>query len=225
MTAAKSKQKFVSYTRVSTAKQGESGLGLDAQRDAIKQHVGTGELLREFKEVESGKRSDRPELLKALAFCRQKKATLVIAKLDRLSRNVHFLSGLMEAKVPFIACDNPSATPLTLHILAAVAENEAKAISARTRAALAESKKKLGGRRMSATAWKRIAADARTERSERVAAHRAELREYIAKHCSGTLQQIADGLNERSLLNSKLSPPRGGEWSPTQVWRVMKAAS
>lgn len=226
MTAARAKQKFVAYTRVSTVKQGESGLGIDAQREAIKQHVGTGELLREFMEIESGKRNDRPELLKALAFCRQKKATLVIAKLDRLSRNVHFLSGLMESKVPFIACDNPNANPLTLHILSAVAEAEAKAISARTKAALAASKKQLGGRRVTKEAWSKIASEARAKRSALAAAERDRIAGYIAGNFpNSTLQEIANALNEKALLDSKLAPPRGGEWSPTQVWRVMKAAS
>ena len=131
--------KVVAYYRVSTAKQGASGLGLDAQRAAIATWTAANgaAVLAGYTEVESGKRADRPELGKALAHAKRSRATLVIAKLDRLSRNVHFLSGLMESGVDFIACDNPHANKLTIHILAAVAEDEAKRISERTRAALA----------------------------------------------------------------------------------------
>ena len=131
--------KVVAYYRVSTAKQGASGLGLDAQRAAVAAWTAANgaAVLAGYTEVESGKRADRPELIKALAHAKRSKATLVIAKLDRLSRNVHFLSGLMESGVDFIACDNPHANKLTIHILAAVAEDEAKRISERTKAALA----------------------------------------------------------------------------------------
>ena len=131
--------KVVAYYRVSTAQQGASGLGLDAQRAAVATWTAANgaEVLAGYTEVESGKRSDRLELIKSLAHAKRSRATLVIAKLDRLSRNVHFLSGLMESGVDFIACDNPHANKLTIHILAAVAEDEAKRISERTRAALA----------------------------------------------------------------------------------------
>jgi len=118
--------KFVAYYRVSTNKQGKSGLGLDAQRKAVTEYLDGGDwdLVSEFTEIESGKKSDRPELAKALAACKRHKATLVIARLDRLARNVHFISGLMETKVKFVACDMPEATPFMLHIYAAVAEQE-----------------------------------------------------------------------------------------------------
>ena len=124
--------RFVAYYRVSTAKQGFSGLGLEAQRAAVQNYLngGTWELVGEFTEVESGRKSERPELAKALALCKKHKATLVIARLDRLARNVHFISGLMETKVKFVACDMPGATPFMLHIYAAVAQEEARAISA-----------------------------------------------------------------------------------------------
>ncbi len=140
--------KVVSYRRVSTRMQGESGLGLDAQDAAIAAYVkATGcTIVAAYTEVESGKRSDRPELLRALAHARRAGATLIVAKLDRLSRNVAFLAALMESRVPFVCCDNPHATPLTIHILAAVAEDEAKRISERTKAALAAYK---AGRRVS----------------------------------------------------------------------------
>ena len=114
---------FVAYYRVSTDRQGQSGLGLDAQRAAVAGFVaGRGGLAAECVEVESGRRTDRPELIRALDLCRQRRAVLVIAKLDRLAHNVHFISGLMESGVPFVACDMPNATPFMLHIHAAVAE-------------------------------------------------------------------------------------------------------
>jgi DNA invertase Pin-like site-specific DNA recombinase len=131
--------KLIAYYRVSTRKQGESGLGLEGQTAAV-QAFAKGEgssILRAYQEIETGKRADRPELLKALADCKRSRATLVIAKFDRLSRNVAFLANLLESGVDFVACDNPHANRMTVHILAAVAENEAKLISERTRAALA----------------------------------------------------------------------------------------
>lgn len=133
---------FVAYYRVSTVKQGESGLGLEAQKAAVLHYLNGGDwsLLQEFVEVESGKRKNRPQLNAALALCRKKKATLIIAKLDRLARNLHFISGLMESRIEFLAVDNPTANRLTVQILAAVAEEEARAISARTKAALASAK-------------------------------------------------------------------------------------
>jgi DNA invertase Pin-like site-specific DNA recombinase len=134
--------KLIAYYRVSTEKQGASGLGLDAQRASVQDFAkSTGATIEaSFTEVESGKRADRPELAKAIAHARRIKARLCIAKLDRLARNVAFLSALMESGAEFVAVDNPSANKLTIHILAAVAEDEARRISDRTRAALAAAK-------------------------------------------------------------------------------------
>src|SRR3954468_4294414 len=134
--------KWVAYYRVSTAKQGASGLELEAQREAVASYLNGGnwQLVAGFTEVESGKRNDRPELAKALAACRRTGAALIIAKLDRLARNVAFVSNLMEAGVEFTAVDFPTANRLTIHILAAVAEHEREMISARTKAALAAAK-------------------------------------------------------------------------------------
>lgn len=136
--------KLVAYVRVSTEKQGASGLGLEGQQAAIDAYArqSGGLVVAKFLEVESGKRSDRPELARAIAHARRAKAVLVVAKLDRLARNVAFLSRLLEAGVEFVACDNPSANRLTIHILAAVAEAEAKAIPERTKAALAAAKRR-----------------------------------------------------------------------------------
>lgn len=141
--------RYVTYYRVSTQRQGRSGLGLEAQQAAVEAHLGkdVSRVLAEFTEVESGKRNDRPQLRAALERCKLTGATLLVAKLDRLARNVFFVSSLMESGVDFRACDFPQANRLTIHILAAVAEHEAEAISTRTRAALAAAKargKKLG---------------------------------------------------------------------------------
>src|ERR1700733_1133331 len=134
--------KFVAYYRVSTVKQGASGLGLEAQQEAVRSYLNGGrwKMVDEVTEIESGKRNDRPALASALALCRIHKATLIIAKLDRLARNVNFISNLMESGVEFTAVDFPQANRLTVHILAAVAEHEAAMISARTKAALQAAK-------------------------------------------------------------------------------------
>src|SRR5215472_8539959 len=140
--------KYIAYYRVSTERQGKSGLGLDAQRTAVIDYLNGGgwKLLGEFTEVETGKGRNalarRPQLKAAIEVCRKQKATLLIAKLDRLARNVHFISGLMESGVEFVAVDMPMANRLTVHILAAVAEHEREMISARTKAALQAAKAK-----------------------------------------------------------------------------------
>src|SRR6478752_9170661 len=168
---------FVAYYRVSTARQGRSGLGLDAQRKAVTDFLngGSWELSSEFVEIESGKANDRPQLEQALATCELSGATLVVAKLDRLSRNLAFLAKLQESGARFVAADMPEANELTIHIMAAVAQAERKAISVRTKEALAAAKArgvKLGGRRDNLTDLKRgpaASADAR----KRAALHRA----------------------------------------------------
>jgi len=131
---------FIAYYRVSTDRQGASGLGLEAQRAAVLRHIATGQLAAEYTEVESGKKhTNRPQLLAALQECRRRKATLVIAKLDRLGRNVAFISALMEGGADFGCCDNPHANRLMLHMLAAFAEHEREQISERTKAAASRS--------------------------------------------------------------------------------------
>ena len=134
--------KFVAYYRVSTDRQGKSGLGLDAQREAVLSFATSrgGVVVEEFTEIESGKRNDRPQLAAALAVAKAQGATLAIAKLDRLARNVAFIANLMEGGADFVAVDMPQANRLTLHILAAVAEHEREMISKRTREALKAAK-------------------------------------------------------------------------------------
>ena len=144
--------KFIAYYRVSTDRQGRSGLGLDAQREAVHNFLAQRphSLLAEKVEIESGRNAARPTLADALALCRVHCATLIIAKLDRLARSVAFVSNLMESRVDFVAADFPEANRLTIHILSAVAEHEARMISERTKAALKAAKERgvvLGGDR------------------------------------------------------------------------------
>jgi DNA invertase Pin-like site-specific DNA recombinase len=226
MKVASMNGKFVSYIRVSTKKQGQSGLGLEAQRESITGYLNGGRwtLIGEYIEVESGKRSDRPELAKALSVCRLHKATLLIAKLDRLARNVAFVSALMEAGVKFVCVDMPQANELTVHIMAAMAEYEAKAISARTSAALKAAKARgvrLGGLRdNSSVIGKRGRKASIAARREAAAKYRADvLPEIRAIQARGpaSLREIADTLNA-----SQTPAPRGGEWSAAQVLRILK---
>ena len=219
--------KFVSYLRVSTTRQGASGLGLEAQRAAVATHLNGGDwtLLREIVEVESGRRNDRPALAEALRLCRQQKATLVIAKLDRLARNVHFISGLMESGVEFLAVDMPSANRFVVHILAAVAEQEAEAISKRTKAALAAAKERgtvLGGRRVSAERFREIGEAGRQTFRIQTAKRRTQVLPVILEiqgRGISTLRAIAAELNAR-----EIDAPRGGQWSAVQVQRVLIAS-
>jgi DNA invertase Pin-like site-specific DNA recombinase len=219
--------KFVSYLRVSTARQGASGLGLEAQRAAVTGYLNGGDwkLLQEVVEVESGKRNDRPALADALRLCWKHRATLLIAKLDRLARNVAFISNLMESGVEFVAVDMPQANRFVVHILAAVAEQEAEAISKRTKAALAAAKARgtqLGGRRVSRERWAEIGLEARLARTAEADKRAADLLPAIHElQAAGavSLRKIAAGLNERNV-----STPRGGDWSAVQVQRALTAA-
>jgi DNA invertase Pin-like site-specific DNA recombinase len=216
--------KFVAYYRVSTARQGRSGLGLDAQRRAVHEHLNGGrwQLIAEVVEIESGKRADRPKLAEALALCRVHGATLIIAKLDRLARNVAFVSALMAAGTDFEAVDFPQANRLTIHIMAAVAEHEARAISERTKAALAAAKRrgvKLGGIR---EGHKPFTAKARAK-GPRVMAARArdraaDLAPILAElQANGvtSLHGLAAALNERGIPTAS----GAGQWLATSVSR------
>jgi DNA invertase Pin-like site-specific DNA recombinase len=233
--------KWVSYLRVSTDRQGRSGLGLEAQRSSVADYLNGGQwkLIKEFVEVESGKRSDRPKLAEALAACRLHGAKLVIAKLDRLSRDAHFLLGLEKAGVDFVAADMPNANRLTVGIMAMIAEEERRMISKRTRDALAAAKArgvKLGGRRR-----KIIGKDARANRSTarswtvRTRPAPPLRRPYRREQMLGrpniapviaelqaagatSLRAIAAALNAQGIPTSRGQ----GEWTATQVMRVLE---
>lgn len=220
---------IIGYLRVSTKGQGESGLGLEGQKVAIESYArqAGAKIAALYVEVESGKRTDRPELLKALAHAKRSKATLVVAKLDRLARNVEFLARVLNAGTEFVACDNPAANRLTLHILSAVAEAEAKAISERTKAALAAYKArggKLGGslkqcRNLTPEATAKGRENAARARAEAARQAYADLRPAMVamRDDGGTLQAIADRLNADGHTTRN-----GRAWNPVQVSRVLE---
>jgi DNA invertase Pin-like site-specific DNA recombinase len=227
-----SADKFVSYLRVSTQAQGTSGLGLEAQRAAVLQHVnGHGTLVKEYLEVESGKRSDnRPQLQAALAHAKATGGVLIVAKLDRLARNVAFISSLMEAGCDFVACDMPMANRLTVHILAAVAEHEREAISQRTKAALQAAKargKRLGNPNGAAAIRRAAKAAGRAINATGVAGsiaaadrHRdciMPVVEAIRGEGVVTLLGIAGELNARGILTA-----RGGQWYARTVKNLVE---
>ena len=219
----------INYYRVSTAKQGRSGLGLDAQRSAVEAFCASRGWvkLEEYKEQESGKRNDRPELAKALHHAKVSGATLVIAKLDRLSRNVAFLAQLQEAGVDFVAADMPDANELTIHIMAAMAQAERKAISKRTKEALAAAKargtklgnpmgaKAFGGYKGNAAAVAAIKAKASA-----FAGDVMPIIDAIKAEGHGSLRAIARELNERGIVTA-----RGGKWGPQSVSDLLRATS
>lgn len=210
---------FIAYYRVSTARQGKSGLGLEAQRQAVMDYLngGSWELVADYVEVESGKRPDRPKLQEALRACKRLKAALVIAKLDRLARNVAFISSLMEAGVDFVAADLPQANKLTLHVMAAMAEYERDQISARTRAALQAAKAKgvkLGGANIAVVG--KFGRQTQAERAIRQAANVVPIIMEIRAAGVSSLQGIADALNARGIPT-----PRRGLWHANSVRRVM----
>ncbi|MGE5548240.1 MAG: recombinase family protein [Solirubrobacterales bacterium] len=215
--------RFVAYYRVSTQRQGESGLGLDAQRMAVTAYLTrtSGRLVAEITEVESGKRNDRPKLAEALSACRIHNAVLVIAKLDRLARNAAFLLSLKDAGVEFVAVDMPNANRLTVGIMALVAEDEVERISARTKAALAAAKAR--GVRLGnpGNLSNRTVGSVRgNERQAALADKRAvDLLPVVAAiRIAGatTLRAIAAELNGRAI-----TAPRGGVWTAAQVVRLL----
>ena len=228
-------QKIIAYYRVSTAKQGKSGLGLEGQQAAVNAFVARRgcEVLNTYTEIESGKRADRPQLAKALAHARRSKAVLVVAKLDRLARNVAFLSRLMEAGCDFIAIDLEHANKLTIHILSAVAEGEAKAISDRTKVALQAAKArgvKLGSARpghwdgheaeraAGAAKGQVKSAEVRSKAADEAYADLAPQMQQL-QSAGRSLREIAEVLNTEGHTTR-----RGKPWNQVQVKRVLDRA-
>lgn len=224
---------LIAYLRVSTAKQGQSGLGLEGQRAAVEAFArqNGSRVAGWYTEVESGKRADRPELARAVAHAKRSKATLCVAKLDRLSRNVEFLAGVMNSGCEFAAADMPAANRFMLHVMAAVAEHEAKAISERTKAALAAAKArgaKLGsarpghwdGREDARLAGARAGAVAGAKaRKEAADEAYTDLVPFVEKlRTEGlSLRAIAKRLNEQGHTTR-----RGKPWNAVQVARVLE---
>lgn len=211
--------KFVTYFRVSTQRQGASGLGLEAQEESVRQYLNGGDwsVVAKFVEVESGRKTDqdRPKLREALGICKKEGAVLLVAKLDRLARSVHFISGLMRAGVRFVAVDMPEANELTVHIMAAFAEHEAKRISQRTKDALAAARARgvvLG------------AAGAANLRPN------LERRQQDADAFAVKLRGVIDGMKARGMsqramvseLNSLgVKTPTGRDWNLSQLQRTI----
>jgi len=225
MPALRTDQRFVAYLRVSTQKQGASGLGIEAQRHAVTAYLGRipdAVLLQEFVEIESGKNNDRPMLEQAMEHAMLTGATLVIAKMDRLSRNANFLTGLADRGVRFVACDMPEANELVVGIMAQIAQYEVRAISERTKAALLAAKAR--GTKLGNPKWHlNFAAKsnkASTDSQRRTAQLRAErLRnklETVRNAGHTTLQAIATEFERQGITTA-----RGGKWHPTAVSRLM----
>ena len=219
----KTRKAYVAYYRVSTDEQERSGLGLDAQRKAVIDFIngGAANLIAEFTETESGKRNDRPELAEAIKLCRKERAVLIIAKLDRLARNVAFISNLMESGVDFQAVDMPDANRLTVHILAAVAEHEREMISQRTKAALQAAKArgvKLGS--PDPGKGSAIGVAANKGKADRFAANVVPIiREIEASGVTSNLG-IAKALNARGIPTA-----RGGQWYDSTVKNVLNRSA
>ncbi len=218
------KGKFISYLRVSTDKQGRSGLGLEAQRQAVEHYLSGSawELLAEYVEVESGKRDDRPQLDKAMHHATVTGATLIIAKLDRLSRDAHFLLGLQKEGVKFVAADMPEANETMVGFMAIMAEHERKMISRRTKEALAVAKARgvRLGNPNGAACLQGLGNGAAVRAVKEGADKRAErLRPILEDIQAGgitSVRGIAGELNARGILTA-----RGGDWHPTSVVRLL----
>jgi DNA invertase Pin-like site-specific DNA recombinase len=216
--------KFLAYYRVSTQRQGLSGLGMDSQRETVARYVETvgGSVLRAYQEVESGTKADRPELARAVSDARRSKATICIARLDRLSRDAHLIAGLQKMAVPFVCCDMPEADDTMIGIYGYLGQREAKLISARTKAALAQAKirgvvlGKVENMTQAGRAKGAILAGA-ANRKKAVEAY-ADLGPWLA-------ELRAEGLSLREIVakldQEEHTTRRGRPWNPTQVSRVL----
>jgi len=217
--------KFVSYLRVSTDKQGKSGLGLEAQRAAVSDYLNGGKwkLMGVYVEVETGKNDERPKLKQALHRAKVTGATLLIAKLDRLSRNMAFIANLQESKVKFVCADMPDANEFTIHLFAAIAQHERKIISERTRNAMAAAKRKgrVFGNPNGARALRGLGNSSAVKALKAGADKHAQdimpIIEDIRETGITTLKGIAAELNARGILTA-----REGQWHPTTVKNLLE---
>ena len=214
--------KAVAYYRVSTAKQGQSGLGLEAQTAAVAAYLKANslELVAGLTEIESGKVNDRPKLAEAVALAKRNKAVLVIAKLDRLARSVATIANLLESGVEFVAADMPFANRLTIHLLAAVAEHEAAMVSTRTKAALAAAKARgqvLGNRTNLPEA-----STLGRQRQIQIADQHAQKVLPVLKHVvkAEAITSVHDAA--RALAERNVPTARGGQWHGSTVWALMR---
>lgn len=211
-------KKAIAYFRVSTDRQGKSGLGLEAQHQAVHlfaQREGY-QVTAEFTEIESGKKNNRPELLAALLQCKKHKATLIIAKLDRLGRNVAFIANLMESKVDFLAVDNPHANRLMIHMLAAFAEHEREQISARTKVALQAAKRRgvqLG------THGRDVESKKNAKAADQFAKDMRPTIEKLKAEGFTTVRQICEELNDREVETFRKNK---NKWHLNSVQRLLK---
>ncbi len=222
------KGRFVVYYRVSTDKQGKSGLGLEAQETTVMHHLNGGdhEIVGEYTEVESGSKDNRPELMKAIRDCRLKNARLIVAKLDRLSRDLGFITTLQKSGIKFTIAEMPDATELTIHIYAAMAQHERKLISQRTKDALARAKangKQLGnpclqrGERIPGSGIPDNANAVRVSKADAFAKEIYGVIREMGDAKGRSLREIAEGLNKAGYRTA-----RGGEWHANSVKRILE---
>lgn len=207
-------KQYVAYYRVSTDRQGVSGLGLEAQKESIAQFLKNQDavIIEEYVEIESGKKNNRPYLQEALKRCKKEKATLIIAKLDRLARNVAFISNLMESKVDFLAVDNPHANKLMIHLLAAFAEHEREMISKRTKDALAAAKRR-------GVVLGKNGAKAGRKNSEAAQSFAETMRDIVSALKTQGIQTQTAIVQELNRMN--IPSTCGGKWHQTSVRRLL----
>lgn len=224
---------FIAYYRVSTAKQGASGAGMEAQRALVESFIAArgGAVAAEFTDVESGASNNREGLMAAMEECRRTKAILLVAKLDRLSRRVSMVASLMESGLPFVVAEAPEATPMMLHLMAAFGEHERKEIARRTKAALAA--KKAAGVQLGNPRWSESVEAARVAKSAKAAEHRDSIAPMVLRYRQDglTLQAIADRMNAQGIppvaataKESKGAATKVRRWSRTSVHRILMAA-
>lgn len=213
---------FVGYYRVSTIGQGKSGLGLEAQKDAVEAYVDSvdGTLVGEFQEIESGGQAARPQLEAAIRLCRTRKAMLVIARLDRLARNVHFIAQLIESGVEFVAADMPTANKLTVHIIAAMAEYERDAISQRTKASLSAAKAR--GVKLGNPNVKKISRQGAAASKRKADEFALRLLPTIKGHWNSGIKTY--GKLAMALEATGIKTQRGGRWTPAGVRNILLRA-